>query len=109
MTKKYPMYLAGDWVESETPLEIINPYNGEAVGLTWIASADQLDRAIVAAEKAFEVTRKQPVFERVTILDSLAAKMQEHRDEIALLIALEAGKPIRDAEVETDRGIFTVK
>jgi glyceraldehyde-3-phosphate dehydrogenase (NADP+) len=103
------MYLAGQWVESDVPLDVINPYNGEAVGCTWLASADQLEQAIVAAQKAFEVTRNQPVFERVKILDALASKMRQHRDEIAALIALEAGKPIRDAEVETDRGVFTVQ
>jgi acyl-CoA reductase-like NAD-dependent aldehyde dehydrogenase len=109
MAKKYPMYLAGQWVESDVPLDVINPYNGEAVGRTWMASAEQLEQSIVAAQKAFDVTRKQAVFERVKILDALAAKMKQHRDEIATLIALEAGKPIRDAEVETDRGVFTVQ
>src|SRR6478752_10557276 len=109
MTKKYPMYLAGQWVESDIPLEVINPYNGETIGRTWLASADQLEQATVAAQKAFEVTRKQPVFERVNILDALAGKMKQHRDEIAALIALEAGKPIRDAEVQTDRGVFTAQ
>lgn len=109
MTKKYPIYLAGEWVESDQPLEILNPYNDEPVGLTWMATADQLDQAIRAAERAFIVTRKQPVFERVRILDALAARMKQHRDDIASLIAREAGKPIRDAEVEADRGIFTVQ
>jgi glyceraldehyde-3-phosphate dehydrogenase (NADP+) len=109
MTKKYPIYLAGEWVESDSPIDVINPYNGDIVGRTWLASTDQLEQSIVAAEKAFEVTRSQPIFERVKILDTLAGKMKHHRDEIAALIALEAGKPIRDAEVETDRGVFTVQ
>jgi glyceraldehyde-3-phosphate dehydrogenase (NADP+) len=109
MTKKFPMYQAGEWVESDQPLEIANPYNGETIGVTWMACADQLDQAIVAAQRAFEITRKQPVFERVNVLDKLAAQLKQHRDEIASLIALEAGKPIRDAETEADRGIFTVQ
>ncbi|MCO5222504.1 MAG: aldehyde dehydrogenase family protein [Thermomicrobiales bacterium] len=109
MTKKYPMYLAGEWVESDHPLEITNPYNGEAIGQTWLATGDQLEQSIVAAEHAFAQTRVQPVYERVQILDALAEKMKQHRDEIASLIAMEAGKPIRDAEVEADRGIFTVQ
>ncbi len=109
MTKKHPIYLAGEWVESDEPLPVTNPFNGEVIGITYLASAEQLDRAVVAAERAFEVTSKQPVFERVQILDALAMKMKEHRDHIASLIALEAGKPIRDAEVEADRGIFTVQ
>ncbi len=109
MAKKYPIYLAGGWVESDEPLEITNPYNGDVIGVTYLASGEQLDQAVRAAEKAFEVTRTQPVFERVKILDALAVKMKQHRDEIASLIALEAGKPIKDAEVEADRGIFTIQ
>ncbi len=109
MTKAYPMYLAGEWVESDSPLEITNPYDGSPIGRTWLASADQLEQAIVAAQAAFETTRAQPTFERVRILDALAVKLKEHRDEIASLIAREAGKPIRDAEIEADRGVFTVQ
>jgi acyl-CoA reductase-like NAD-dependent aldehyde dehydrogenase len=109
MTKNFPIYLAGSWVESDEPLDVINPYNGDVVGITYLASAEQLDQAVAAAETAFQITSKQPVFERVKVLDSIAAKMQEHRDHIASLIALEAGKPIRDAEVEADRGIFTIQ
>jgi len=109
MTKAYPMYLAGEWGESDSPLDITNPYDGSPIGRTWLASEAQLEQAIVAAQAAFEVTRKQPTFERVAILDALSAKMKEHRDEIASLIAREAGKPIRDAEIEADRGIFTVQ
>ncbi|MEZ4505835.1 MAG: aldehyde dehydrogenase family protein [Thermomicrobiales bacterium] len=109
MTRKFPIYLAGEWVESDDPIEIVNPYNGEVIGVTYLASAAQLNQAVEAAERAFSHTSKQPVFERVSILDALAAKMKEHRDHIASLIALEAGKPIRDAEVEADRGIFTIQ
>ena len=39
----------------------------------------------------------------------MAAGLKEHRDEVAGMIAAEAGKPIRDAEVETDRGVFTLE
>lgn len=109
MTKRYPIYLAGEWVESGEPLEVVNPYNGDVIGVTYLASAEQLDQAVTAAERAFATTRTQPVFERVKLLDQLAAKLKEHRDHIASLIALEAGKPIRDAEVEADRGIFTIQ
>jgi acyl-CoA reductase-like NAD-dependent aldehyde dehydrogenase len=106
--KTYPMFLAGEWVTSDQPLEIRSPYNDELIGTTYFASHDQLEQAIVAAEKATPVMRDLPTYERAAILTKLAGKMREERDAIARLIALEAGKPIRDAEVETDRGIFTV-
>jgi glyceraldehyde-3-phosphate dehydrogenase (NADP+) len=39
----------------------------------------------------------------------MAAGLAARRDEVAHIISAEAGKPIRDAEVETDRGVFTLE
>ena len=50
-----------------------------------------------------------PTYERVALLKAMAAGLKERRDEVAPMIAAEAGKPIRDAEVETDRGVFTLE
>ncbi len=108
MAREYPMYLAGTWAKSDAPLEIRNPYNGEVVGKTWLASAAQVEDSIVAAESAFQSMRDMPTYDRAAILTKLAGKMREHRDAIARMITLEAGKPIKDAEVEADRGVFTV-
>jgi acyl-CoA reductase-like NAD-dependent aldehyde dehydrogenase len=107
--KTQPIYLAGEWVESDQPLSVTNPYNGDAIATTYLADRGQLNDAIEAAESAFEQTKAMPVYERVQILQSLAGEMRKHRDNIATTIALESGKPIRDAEVEADRGIFTVE
>lgn len=109
MAKEYPMYVAGEWAKSGDELKILNPYSGDTVGVTWQASRDQLETAITGAEKSFETLRTMPVYDRVNALKSLAGKMREHRDMIAGMIAMEAGKPIRDAEVEADRGVFTVE
>jgi acyl-CoA reductase-like NAD-dependent aldehyde dehydrogenase len=109
MADKYPMYLAGDWVESDDPLDVVNPYNGEIIGTTFQASAEQLETAIRAAECVFPTLRSMPTYDRVNLLLALAAKMRGRRDEVAHMIALEAGKPIRDAEVEADRGVFTIE
>lgn len=107
--KTYPIYLAGKWVESDDPLPVTNPYNGDLIGTTFQASGDQLDTAIRAAETVFPELRAMPTYDRVNLLHGLADRMRQRRDEIARMIALEAGKPIRDAEVEADRGIFTVE
>ncbi len=107
--KRYPLYLAGEWVESESPLDVVNPYNGEVIGTTFQASRDHLERAIAAAEAAFRATRRMPTFDRVNLLKAVAAGLKARRDEMVRTIALEAGKPIREAEVETDRGVFTLE
>lgn len=109
MSNDYPMYLAGDWVQSSEKLNVTNPYTGEIQGTTYQATRDQLNTAIEAAERSFEHLRGMAVYDRVSLLSALAARMREHRDTIARTISQEAGKPIRDAEVETDRGVFTVE
>src|SRR5215203_7280160 len=107
--KSYPIYVAGEWQKSEEPLAVRNPYSGDVIGVTYQASRDQLEEAIVASVKAFEITRQMPTYERVALLKAMATGLKERRDEVAQLIALEAGKPIRDAEIETDRGVFTLE
>ena len=106
--KTYPIYVAGDWQTSDDVLEVRSPYSGELVGITYQASKEQLEQAIVGAEQAFEIMRVMPTYERVTLLEKMASGLKERRDEVARIIALEAGKPIRDAEVEVDRGVFTL-
>jgi acyl-CoA reductase-like NAD-dependent aldehyde dehydrogenase len=108
MGNSHPIYLAGEWATSDRPLDVRNPYNDDLVGTTYYATRDQLETAIVSAEAVTPVLREMATFERAAILTKLAANMRRERDAIARLIALEAGKPIRDSEVEADRGIFTV-
>ncbi len=102
-TSPHKIFLAGAWVDSPDELVVKNPATGAEVGRTYLATAEQYDAAVTAAERAFEVTRKLPAYERGRILRDLAARVAEHRDELAELIVAEAGKPIRDARVEVDR------
>lgn len=106
--RDFPIYVAGEWQTSPDPLEVRNPYSGKLLGATYQATRDQLETAIVAAEEAFEVMRRMPTYERVSLLQAMADGLKARRDEVARTIAEEAGKPIKDAEVETDRGIFTL-
>ena len=107
--REYPIFVAGDWQTAGEPLEVRNPYSGELIGVTFQATRGQLEQAIVGAERAFEVMRTMPTFERVNLLKAMAAGLKSRRDEVARMIASEAGKPIRDAETETDRGVFTLE
>jgi glyceraldehyde-3-phosphate dehydrogenase (NADP+) len=107
--REYPIYVAGEWQSAGEPLEVRSPFSGELVGVTFQASRDQLEQAIVGAERAFETMRQMPTFERVAALKTMAAGLKARRDEVAAMISAEAGKPIRDAEVETDRGVFTLE
>jgi glyceraldehyde-3-phosphate dehydrogenase (NADP+) len=108
--KPHPIYLAGSWVDSPDVLEIANPARpGELAGATYQATEAQYEQAVEAAVRAFEVTRKLPAYERGRMLREVSAGIKARREELAALIAAEAGKPIRDSLAEVDRATITFR
>jgi acyl-CoA reductase-like NAD-dependent aldehyde dehydrogenase len=108
--KPHPIFLAGRWVESPDRLEIANPADaGKPAGSTFNAKPEQYEEAVNAAVAAFEVTRTLPAFERGAILRNISAGIKGRREELGRLMALESGKPIRDALVEVDRAVLTFR
>ena len=109
-TRPHPIFLAGRWVESPDILAVDNPADpATPAGATYNATPEQYEEAVEAAVAAFEVTRKLPAYERGRILREISAGIRERREELGRLIALEAGKPIRDAVVEVDRAVLTFR
>ncbi len=109
-TKPHPIYLAGRWVESPDVLAVANPADASnPAGATYNATPEQYEEAVQAAVAAFEVTRRLPAYERGRILRDISAGIRARREELGHLIALEAGKPIRDALVEVDRAVLTFR
>jgi glyceraldehyde-3-phosphate dehydrogenase (NADP+) len=105
-----PIYLGGAWVDSPHTLEVDNPARaGEPAGATYLATEAQYEQAVEAAVKAFEVTRKLPAYERGRMLREVSAGIKARREELAALIAAEAGKPIRDSLAEVDRATITFR
>ena len=108
--KPHPIFLAGKWVESPDPLVISNPAKpGEPAGATFHATPEQYEEAVTAAVGAFETTRNLPAYERGAILRNISNGIKARREEFGRLIALEAGKPIRDSLVEVDRAVLTFR
>src|SRR4051794_23945150 len=108
--KPHPIFLAGTWVESDDPLVVANPADPDhPAGATLHATEQQYEEAVEAAVAAFEVTRNLPAYERGAILRNISAGIKSRREELGRLIALEAGKPIRDALTEVDRAVLTFR
>src|SRR3990170_3454422 len=104
-----PIYLAGEFVEAGTPLEVRNPATDELVATTFQAGPDELERATVAAAEAFELTRRLASYERRDALAHVAERITEHADELTELLSRESGKPVKDARGEVLRGALTFR
>lgn len=103
-TSPRPILVGGIWETSPDVLEVANPASDERpAGATYQASAAQLERAVVAAVDAFEVTRRMGAWERGGVLRAISQGVTEAREELARLVTLEVGKPYKDTLVEADR------
>lgn len=105
--RKYGFLIDGRWLEEGEAFDVLSPFNRALAGTTYRASASHLETAILAAEHAFQVTRRMPAHERQRILRAVADSIAQRRDDFATMMALEAGKPLKAARVEVDRAILT--
>jgi lactaldehyde dehydrogenase len=96
------MLIDGEWVESENRASVVHPYSGEGVGSVPIASPDQVDRAIEAADRAYRESTLS-AYERYELLESVADRIADDAEEMAQLLTAEQGKPITEARGEVDR------
>ncbi len=104
-----PVFLAGRFVESGTPLLVTNPATGEPVATTWQAGPEDLEAATQAAVSAFDKTRTLASYERRDILAHVADRILAEADELGDLLMRESGKPIRDARGEVVRASLTFR
>ena len=103
LRESYPLFLANDPVQAHIDLVVTNKYTLELA--TRVARADEqtIERAIAAAVAAFEQTRKMPSYQRQAILCHVVRRVEERHEELSRALAIEAGKPIRDARAEVAR------
>ncbi len=79
---------------TETEENVINPKTGETILLLPEASMDQIERAVSAAETAFQRWSRTTPSERSACLLKIADRIEAEADEFAALEALNCGKPI---------------
>ncbi len=107
MTLEYQYWVGGQWKTASDRWRVTNPYNEEPVGITWVASDGDVELALASAAQAFRETRVAPAFRRAEWLFRIREGIEMRAEEIARMIALEAGKPITDARAEVRRAINT--
>ncbi|MBU6460546.1 MAG: aldehyde dehydrogenase family protein [Proteobacteria bacterium] len=94
----YRLFINGHWVDSSTgnTFSTINPATGEMIGMVSEASAEDVDKAVMAARHALEKGpwARMSVAERSRILMGYADLIEKNSDELARLESLDAGKPI---------------
>lgn len=89
-------------------LPVFNPATDLEIGRVACASTADLDTALSAARKGFEIWRATPAVERCAILHQAARLLRECMDQIAVLMTQEQGKPLAEARAEIQAAADTV-
>jgi acyl-CoA reductase-like NAD-dependent aldehyde dehydrogenase len=101
-----PLSVGGAQVTEGEHDVVRSPWDGRTVGAVPMVGQDAARAAIEAAAETMR--SPLPAFERALVLDRAAASIRERREDFARMLALEAGKPIKQALVEVDRSVQTL-
>src|SRR5882757_1956042 len=94
-------WIDGQFVEGPTVADSIAPSNGERVGKVVTGGKAEASAAIEAAKHAFTKTDwSQNMRLRASVLLAAADRIEARTEELAMLLAVETGKPIRAARGE---------
>ena len=99
IASSYGLFIDGAFVEGTGDvLKSINPATEEVLAEISVASADDVDRAVKAARRAYtRVWSKTSGAERAKYLFRIARLIQERSRELAVLETLDNGKPIKES------------
>lgn len=105
--EKYRLLIGGEWIEGVSIIQVKNPYDDSIVAEVGAGSTEQLVRAVDRAAQGFEATRRLSSATRSQILGRITMGLADNLEDIAVTIAKEAGKPIREARAEVSRAVNT--
>lgn len=96
------IYIDGSWQDADSGnrIAVHNPATGAIVGQVPGAGQAETKRAIKAAKRAFDNWRTTTAEHRAQILRSWFELMQEHQEDLALIMTAEQGKPLAEARGE---------
>ncbi len=105
----YPYYLANKPAAPNADLVVTDKYTGEIATHVAMADSAAIDQAIAATVDATEPMRRLAPYERQAILNHCVARFTKRAEELAQLLCIEAGKPIKDSRGEVSRLIDTFR
>ncbi|MFQ5905565.1 MAG: aldehyde dehydrogenase family protein, partial [bacterium] len=107
MAQEFLNYIGGKWVKSETgrTSENINPANGNLLSLFPRSDAEDVKKAIDAAEEAFKTWRLVPAPRRAEILFKAGSLLVERKEEYAREMTQEMGKILTETRGDVQEAI----
>jgi len=103
-------FTGGKWTDSDSRefADVRNPATDELLARVPLGAASDVDRAVQAAQKAYEYWRRTPPVNRVKPLFALKALMEKRFEDVAATVTREHGKTIDESRSSVRRAIDNV-
>ena len=105
----WDIIIGGKARRTKTTITLHYPYTGDEIARVSCATEQDIDDALVSAERGFEITKALPLYKRIEILTNLASHMEKMEEKLTETIIMEGGKPRTLAEEEVRRSILTIR
>jgi acyl-CoA reductase-like NAD-dependent aldehyde dehydrogenase len=91
-------------------IKVTSPFNGKLLEEIPLTGPDEAEKAVTEAHELFQdLSRRMPAFQRIEILEKLAAIMKANIDPLVALASEEGGKPLEDSRLEVVQALNNVK
>ncbi len=95
-------FIDGKWVDpvERADITVFNPATGEEVARVYKAGEEDLECAVKSAAGRFKEWRNSPVNVRTRILRKWSELLHRHKEDLAIIMTTEQGKPLHEATGE---------
>lgn len=100
------LFIDGEWqsAEGDKAIPVLDPATEEKIGDVAWAEKPDLDKALAAAAKGFEIWRNTSAYDRSRIMRKAADLLRERADSVAWMMTREQGKPLSQSRIEVLAG-----
>ena len=102
------MYLAGEWVDRDQKIDVVNPFNGGVIDTVPRAGIEDVVDAIASAERGAKAMASMSGYQRYEVLMRAVGLMKERVEDLGRTITMEEGKIISEGIGEAERAIQTM-
>ena len=100
MLKREACLIGGEWITSDSWLEVDNPATGQVIGRVPRLGAVETRKAVIAAKRAMKDWAARAGKERAVILRRYFELIMENQEELSMILTEEQGKPLAEARGE---------
>jgi len=98
LKNEYDLFINGKLIKAKKYFKTINPSTEKVLAKAAYASKEDVNKAVLSAEKAFNVWRKITPKEKGKFIFRIARILQEKAREFAVIETMDGGKPIRESK-----------